>query len=57
MATPVSTVGLIGAGKIANALVRGFLAVDGLITPDRITAAAPHTDKIRVRDHSNASVV
>ena len=57
MATSVSTVGLIGAGKIANALVRGFLAVDGLITPDRITAAAPHTDKIRVREQSVASAV
>ena len=51
MATSVSTVGLLGAGKIASALVRGFLAADGLIAPDRIIAAAPHTDRIRVRRH------
>ena len=55
MAGSVSTVGLIGAGKIANALVRGFLAAEGLITPDRITASAPHTEKIRVREHSGAN--
>lgn len=48
MATSVSSVGLIGAGKMASALARGFLAAEGLITADRITASAPRTDKIRV---------
>ena len=48
MATSVSSVGLIGAGKMASALARGFLAAEGLITADRITASAPHTEKIRV---------
>ena len=49
MATSVASVGLIGAGKMANALARGFLAAEGLITADRITASAPNTDDIRVR--------
>lgn len=40
MSLGVSSIGFIGAGKIASALARGFLAA-GLISKDRITASAP----------------
>ncbi|XP_003388469.1 PREDICTED: pyrroline-5-carboxylate reductase 1, mitochondrial-like, partial [Amphimedon queenslandica] len=40
MSLGVSSIGFLGAGKIASALARGFLAA-GLISKDRITASAP----------------
>ena len=36
----ISSVGFIGAGKIATALAKGFLAA-GLVSKDRIIASAP----------------
>ena len=51
MSANVTSVGFIGAGKIATALARGFLA-SGKIAKDRIIASAPTTEEtasIKVR--------
>ena len=53
MSLGISSIGFIGAGKIATAMARGFLAA-GLISKDRITASAPSRhdlDKIEVCMH------
>lgn len=44
MNNATTTVGFIGAGKIATALARGFLAT-GKIAKDRIIASAPTTQE------------
>lgn len=40
MSVSISSVGFIGAGKIATALARGIIGA-GLISKDRVTASSP----------------
>lgn len=58
MSLHVSSVGFIGAGKMATALAKGLLAA-GLVSKDRIMASAPSRpdlDNIEVRDRQTYSI-